>query len=134
MEQKMENAIKWLMASFYYGAVADALVGVLILIPSRMGETEFTFPMGLAASLMFGWTALLVWGSRAPMERRGVLLLTIVPVIAGLAASTAWALVAGVFPLSRAVVWAVVLLSLIVLMGFSYLKAGAVARQMGVNP
>jgi hypothetical protein len=75
-----------------------------------------------------------VWGSRAPMERRGVLLLTIVPVIAGLAASTAWAFVAGVFPLSRAAVWAVVLLSLIVLMGFSYLKAGAVARQMGVNP
>jgi hypothetical protein len=133
MAQKMENATKWLRASFYYGAVADALVGVLILIPSRMGEAEFTFAMGLAASLMFGWTALLVWGSRAPMERRGVLLLTIVPVIAGLAASTAWAFIAGVFPLSRAIVWAVVLLSLIVLLGFSYLKAGAVLRQMGVN-
>ena len=134
MEQRMENAIKWLRASFYSGAVADALVGILILIPSRMGETEFTFAMGLAASLMFGWTALLVWGSRAPMERRGVLLLTIIPVIAGLAASTAWAFAAGIFPLSRTIVWAVVLLSLIVLMGFSYLKAGAVNRQLGVNP
>ena len=54
--------------------------------------------------------------------------------IAGLAASTAWAFAAGIFPLSRTIVWAVVLLSLIVLMGFSYLKAGAVNRQLGVNP
>ena len=134
MEQKMESAIKWLRASFYYGAVADFLVGFLILIPSRMGETEFTFPMGLAASLMFGWTALLVWGSRAPFERRGVLLLTIVPVIAGIGASTVWAFVAGVFPLPRAIIWEVLLLSLVVLLGFSYLKARAVVRQMGVNP
>ena len=134
MEQKMEGAIKWLRASFIYGAVVDALAGIVILIPSRMGETEFTLAMGMAASLMFGWTALLVWGSRAPMERRGVLLLTIVPVIAGLAASTVWAFVAGVFPLSRTIIWATVLLSLIVLLGFSYLKAGAVVRQMGVNP
>jgi hypothetical protein len=122
MKENMDNAINWLRASFYYGAVADALVGILMLIPSRMGETEFTFAMGLAASLMFGWTALLVWGSKAPMERRGVLLLTIIPVIAGIATSTAWAFAAGVFPLSRAIVWAFVLLSLIVLLGFSYLK------------
>lgn len=134
MEQKVEHAIKWLRASFYCGAAADALVGILILIPSRMGESEFTFAMRLAAALMFGWTALLVWGSKAPMERRGVLLLTIMPVIAGIAASTAWACAASVFPLSRAIVWAVVLLSLIVLLGLSCLNAGAVVRQSGVNP
>ncbi len=44
------------------GAVADAIVGILSLIPSRMGEAEFSYAMGLAASLMFGWTFLLIWG------------------------------------------------------------------------
>ena len=34
---------------------------------------------------MFGWTALLLWADRAPLERRDVLVLTVVPVIAGLA-------------------------------------------------
>ena len=34
---------------------------------------------------MFGWTALLLWADRAPIERRGVLVLTVFPVIAGLA-------------------------------------------------
>lgn len=134
MKSSMESAVTWLRVSFITGAVADAIVGIVILIPSRMGETGFTFAMGVAAALMFGWTALLLWGNKAPMERRGVLLLTIFPVIAGLAASTGWAFVAGVFPMPRAILWSVILLSLVVLMGFSYLKAGAVNRQLGVNP
>jgi len=32
-------------------------------------------------ALMWGWTALLIWADRKPIERRGVLLLTIVPVV-----------------------------------------------------
>lgn len=32
-------------------------------------------------ALMWGWTALLFWADRKPIERRGVLLLTIVPVV-----------------------------------------------------
>lgn len=31
-------------------------------------------------ALMWGWTALLIWADRKPIERRGVLLLTIFPV------------------------------------------------------
>ena len=75
----MESAIRWLKASYLVGAVADGLIGVLMLMPSRMGETELRYAMGLGAALMFGWTALLLWAWRAPMERRGVLLLTIFP-------------------------------------------------------
>ncbi|MBK5114933.1 MAG: hypothetical protein KGD59_13185 [Candidatus Heimdallarchaeota archaeon] len=32
-------------------------------------------------ALMLGWTTLLIWADRKPIERRGVLLLTIVPVV-----------------------------------------------------
>ena len=133
MEGTVENAIKWLRASFIAGAAADALVGVFMLIPGRMGETTFTYPMGLAASLMFGWTVLLLWGCGSPMERRGILLITNAPVIAGLAASVVWAFTAGIFPLQRTMLWVVVELSLIVLMGFSYWNAGTAARKYGVN-
>jgi hypothetical protein len=40
--------------------------------------------MGYGASLMLGWTVLLLWGSRQPVARRDLLLFTLVPVVAGL--------------------------------------------------
>jgi hypothetical protein len=63
--------------------------------------------MGMGASLMLGWTALLLWADRSPMERKGVLLLTVLPVIAGLAANQAWGVLVGFLPV-RAVlpIWA----------------------------
>ena len=82
-EGRKKIAVRWLKASYIAGVLADGLVGVLMLIPDRMGETEFRVPMGLAASLMFGWTALLLWAYRKPFERKGVLLLTIFAVIFG---------------------------------------------------
>lgn len=56
-----------------------------------------------ASALMFGWTALFIWGSLRPVARRGVLLLTIVPVIVGLALSVLQGLVLGYIPLKGAV-------------------------------
>jgi hypothetical protein len=41
----------------------------------------------MTAALLFGWAGLLLWGAHSPIERRGILPLTIFPVIAGLAAS-----------------------------------------------
>lgn len=48
---------------------------------------EHRYAMGLGASLMAGWTLLLIWADRKPVERRGVLPLTIFPVIFGIALS-----------------------------------------------
>lgn len=36
----MKGKIRWLRISYITGAVADGLVGILLLIPDRMGETE----------------------------------------------------------------------------------------------
>ncbi len=119
----MQSAIKWLQASFIAGAVADGLIGVLMLVPSRMGETELRYPMGLGASLMFGWTALLLWAYRKPMERKGALVLTIFPVISGLVATGIWSVAAGHFPVQKILPSSILGSALIVLMGFSYLKA-----------
>ena len=124
----METAVRWLKASYLAGAAADGVTGVLMLLPGRMGETEFRYPMGLGASLMFGWAALLLWAYRKPVERRGVLVLTIFPVITGLVTTGIWAAAAGHFPVQKVVPTSVLGVALIVLMGYSYLKAGAVQK------
>ncbi len=95
----MKSAIKWLKPSFIAGAVADGLIGLLMLVPGRMGETEFRYPMGLGASLMFGWRALLIWGYKKPMTRKGIRVITLVPVIARLVATASgrWLLAGYLF-------------------------------------
>ena len=40
--------------------------------------------MGMGGSLMTGWTFLLLWAVRKPIERRVVILLTAFPVVFGL--------------------------------------------------
>jgi hypothetical protein len=123
MNDRSQAAVRWLRASYITGAVADTLVGILMLVPGRMGETEFRYPMGLGASLMFGWAALLLWADRKPVERKGVLLLTIFPVITGLLATGIWAAASGRLPVTRILPSSALGLSLIGLLGFSYWKA-----------
>jgi hypothetical protein len=94
-----------------------------------MGATEFTYPMGLGASLMFGWTALLLWANMKPMERKGVLILTIFPVITGLLVTGLWAVLAGVLPIQRIIPTSLLGVALICLMGFSYVKARSAEKQ-----
>ena len=125
----MKSEIRWLRISYIAGAVADGLTGILMLIPSRMGETEFRYPMGLGAALMFGWTALLLWGNIKPLERKGILLLTIFPVITGLVVSGIWAAASGFFPVEKIIPSLILALALIFLMGFSYLKARSAEKK-----
>lgn len=116
-------------ASFIAGAVADGLAGILILIPGRMGETEFRYAMGVGAALMFGWTALLLWGNMRPLERKGILLITIFPVITGLFLTGIWAAASGFFPAAKIVPASILLVALTLLFGFSYLKAKPIEKQ-----
>jgi hypothetical protein len=82
---------KLLRIAFAAGAVTDALAIVPLLVPPLakfMWGVEdpsgaYHFAMGYAASLMLGWTALLLWAYQRPVERRFVALLTII-VIGGL--------------------------------------------------
>ena len=90
------------------GALVDGLAVVPMLLPGLGGVLygvdvsafgpEYRFAMSMGAALMAGWTGLLVWGALAPIERRGVLLLTAVPVVTGLWASNAYAVLAELAP------------------------------------
>lgn len=82
----------------WVGALADALWAVALISPPIFGmltgrpnldpDLTFRLTMGVGASLMAGWTALLFWCAKKPVERRAVMLLTIFPVLCGLAVVT----------------------------------------------
>ena len=91
-----------LRTAFIAGAVTDALAVVPMLVPplARLlwgfdaGDGPYRFAMGYGASLMVGWTGLLGWAARRPVERAFVAALTVL-VIYGLVATEIAAVVAG---------------------------------------
>lgn len=128
------NHILFLRFAYWLGALVDALMGVAMTFPPMMrlmlglsyGQVSVDTRVALssAAALMFGWTALLIWGSLRPVARRGVLLLTIVPVIAGLALSVLQGFVLGYIPLNGSIpVWCLQAL-LIIVFAIAYHAAG----------
>jgi hypothetical protein len=79
---------------YWLGIGADALWAVALLFPplffTLTGTPDFDSDlqvkqiMGVGGSLMTGWTLLLIWALRRPIERRVVILLTAFPVAAGM--------------------------------------------------
>jgi hypothetical protein len=63
-------------------------------------EGPYRFAMGYGASLMAGWTGLLVWAYQRPLERAFVAALTVF-VIYGLLATEVAAVVSGAIPAWR---------------------------------
>jgi hypothetical protein len=94
-----------LHAAFRTGAVLDAAMLLPMLFPTFGAALfglsgfhpgpEYRYAMYVGASLMAGWTVLLLWADRKPLERRGVILLTVVPVIFGMIGSTLYAAASG---------------------------------------
>ena len=90
-------------AAFLAGAVTDAVALLPMLLPSvatllwglRDISDSYQLAMRCAASLMLGWTLLLVWASRRPVERRVVAPLTFL-VVGGIVVTEIVGAVAGV--------------------------------------
>jgi hypothetical protein len=91
-----------LRTAFALGALTDALAVVPMLWPPMakllwgFEDTAgpYRFAMGYGASLMLGWTGLLLWAYRRPLERRFVAALTVF-VIYGLILTEALAVLGG---------------------------------------
>ena len=95
MNQK--QIVLLLHIAYWIGIIADAISTLVLLSPElaqyafglsniSFGE-KYLYVSRIAASLMLGWTFLLFWADRRPVERRGVLLLTIFPVVIGIMVS-----------------------------------------------
>jgi hypothetical protein len=84
---------------------------------------EYFYAAGTAAALMTGWTCLLIRADRRPVERRGVLPITIVPVILGFVMTELWAITSGFIAASAMAPTWVLQAALVALFGYSYHRA-----------
>jgi len=102
MSPEERSQQQWLRRAFAAGAVTDALALVPMLVPAMARllwgfddqNGAYRFAMGYGASLMLGWTVLLVWAWQRPLERAFVAALTVI-VIYGLIATEVVAVVSG---------------------------------------
>jgi hypothetical protein len=104
----MSREERLLRTAFLLGAITDALALIPMLFPPMTKllwgfEPEagsYSFAIGYGASLMFGWTLLLLWAYQRPLERRFVAALTVC-VIYGLVATEVVAVLQGHMELWR---------------------------------
>jgi len=136
----MKSYSTLLRACFWIGAVTDGLAVVPMLSPgigtmlfggefARVG-VDYRYSMGIGASLMAGWTVLLIWGSVKPTERRDLLLITLFPVIAGIIVSTIYGIRQHVMEFGRTIPFLVHLGFLNILYLYSYSKSRSNDKEM----
>ena len=70
-------------------------------IASFNPDLQHRMDMAVGASLMLSWTVLLLWADRKPMERKGVLLLTVFPALTCLVITGIASVVTGANTLSN---------------------------------
>jgi hypothetical protein len=116
----MTKPILLLRLSYWIAAIADFIIAILAWMPERMGVTETVYPMGLVSAIAFSWGVLLVMADRKPLERRWILIPTILVVSLIAFARTK-------FSLDGAIEFSIALLlfavALILFMAYSYFYA-----------
>jgi len=113
----MKAKIIWLRISYWTAAIADFGIALSVLFPERMGLSEFVYPMGLVAAVAFSWGVLLIIADRKPIERRWILIPTMI-VVALLTGVRVYAAYIGLIEFSLAILLFGVLL--LVVMVYSY--------------
>ena len=128
---------------YWLGVVLDALFALEMTLITVFGVTSpltwiYTLPdlgvidlpyryaMGIAAAMMWGWTALLIWGVQDPFDRRGILLLTVFPVITGLMLSNIFAGLNNLISSSSQILRPLVFIALFMILTSGYFIANEV--------
>lgn len=96
---------KLLITSYWIGIIADAVATVMLFLPSIASRVLQPQPFELspmylyvtrvAGALMLGWTVLLFWAQRKPVERADILLITLLPVVTLLAGAACMVVQSG---------------------------------------
>ena len=122
----------WIYAAFELMAlvpmVSPTLFGKVMGISDFHPGSDYTYAMGIAAVFTLGWVLLLMWASRKPVERRGVMLLTLVPVLSGNMLCGIYAASSGLVSPSMMIPSWIVQTMIIVLFGFSYHEASKIEK------
>jgi hypothetical protein len=129
----LKNKVFWLRLSYWIGAIIDGFVAIQMLLPdfwasfnsitSHKPSLELNYALIIGASLMLGWTILLLWADRKPVERKGILLITVMPVISGLMLNNIQSVTSGLKTVQSTIPTLIVQLALVVLFLFSYWNA-----------
>jgi hypothetical protein len=129
----MHSQIRWLRISYWTGAIIDALACIPLVnsdvwaalnhVPNFHASVEFRYAQGFAAVFMAGWTALLVWADRNPLDRRGILVITTFPVVVGLNSMRYVLYLGGLVPEPFTAFGIVLPVTLTVLFLFSYFNS-----------
>jgi hypothetical protein len=135
---KITDPITLLRISFWTGAIIDAVVAVQMVMPdfwasfnaftAHQNGPELSAALGVGASLMIGWTVLLLWADRKPVERRGILLITVFPVVAGMFINNLLGIASGLRTLEGTALSLAFQLCLSVLFVYSYFNASKANR------
>lgn len=80
-----------LRVTYWWGIIADALAAILMMMPKLFiantgvnlpNSTGFSYGLLFGMPVMLGWTVILFWADRKPLERKGVLLCLIPALLA----------------------------------------------------
>jgi hypothetical protein len=132
-EKAMNTKVLLLRFCYWLGAILDgrAAINLTLLrfreLPAGILAQQSSHAFGLKAlwaegdayALMWGWTALLLWADRKPVERRGVLLLTAAPVILLLIVQRVQMWLGGFIAFGEISFWFYILIGLGVLFAFA---------------
>ena len=135
-----KNQMFLIKLSCWVGIGADALWAVGLLVPQVFGvltgnpdfnpDLQMRQIMGVGGSIMTGWTFLLLWAVKQPIERRAVMLLTAIPVVFGLFIVAFVGFIEG----NASNIWILIKTSILfTLMITSYFFAGKMAKGKKMN-
>ena len=113
--------VKLLRISYWIGAIADFIYGIVILFPSRAGVDEYVYPSGLFASVAISWGIMLIFADKSPYERRWVLIPTII-VVALLGVTNLFSYLGGVIEFNISMLRFSLSLIVSAFMIYSYMK------------
>jgi hypothetical protein len=138
MEKQMNETKNMFLIKIAYwlGIVADALWAVGLLFPKIFGiltgqldfnpDLQVRLIMGIGGALMTGWTFLLLWAVKQPIERRAVILLTAFPVVFGLSVVALIGFLGG----NTSNIWILIKNSILIIsMITSYMLASKAAKE-----
>jgi len=115
----MVDNVRWLRISYWVAAIADFVVAILVLITGRMGVSEFVYPMGLMSAIAFSWGVLLIYADRKPLERRWILLPTMLVVFL-LGVTGVCSVCADLIPGEQLIATSVATVVILLLLAYSY--------------
>jgi hypothetical protein len=125
----------------WIGIIGDFLTCIPLLFPKIAEKMyglesiavtgEYLYVTRIAAALMLGWTFLLFWVVLKPLERKGVLLLTLVPVMCGIVIAGIFAVTSGMVPVSNMVPIWIFNGIIVIVFALAYYFATILARKSG---